>query len=345
MKRLPWILLCLLIVGIVPVVAQKFDVSVKKIWDNGSHCAFTSLIKYDGKFYCSFREGETHIFDKQGKAEGKVRILVSDDGEEWAPVAFIHKAGYDLRDPKLSVMPDGRMMVIIGGSIYKDKKLVGRVPMVSFSKDGKSFTEPVPIKIEEKTKNGNDWLWRVTWEGPTGYGVNYSLDKNDEEARISLLKTTDGLNYQLVANLDVPNYPNETTVRILPDKRMLMMVRCEKGDRNGYWGVSMPPYKEWNWKKMEIRLGGPDFISLGKGVLIAGSRSHYIPSSPKTALFTGNEEGKFQEVFVLPSGGDTSYPGLLVEGEEVWVSYYSSHETPNASIYFAKLPLSLFMKK
>ena len=42
----------------------------------------------------------------------------------------------------------------------------------------------------------------------------------------------------------------------------------------------------------------------------------------------------------LPSGGDTSYPGLLVVGDKLWVSYYSTHETPKASIYLAKIPIS-----
>lgn len=344
MKRVSLIVFCLLIVSMASITAQKYEVSVKKIWDNGSHCAFTSLIKYKGKFYCSFREGETHIFDRKGNAEGKVRILVSEDGEKWKSIALMYKPEYDLRDPKLSVTPDGRLMVIIGGSIYKDKKLIARIPQVSFSDDGVSFTEPAPIHIEERAKNGNDWLWRVTWDGAVGYGVNYSLE-GDSEARITLLKTIDGVNYQWVTDLDVPDFPNETTVRILPDKKMLMMVRREKGDRYGYWGVSLPPYKEWSWKKMEMPLGGPDFISLGKGVLVAGSRSYYVPSHHKTVLFTGNEEGNLQESYVLPSGGDTSYPGFLVEGDQLWVSYYSSHETANSAVYFAKLPLSLFLKK
>ena len=87
------------------------------------------------------------------------------------------------------------------------------------------------------------------------------------------------------------------------------------------------------------------YLSLGKGVLVAGSRSYYVPSHHKTVLFTGNEEGNLQESYVLPSGGDTSYPGFLVEGDQLWVSYYSSHETANSAVYFAKLPLSLFLKK
>ena len=44
---------------------------------------------------------------------------------------------------------------------------------------------------------------------------------------------------------------------------------------------------------------------------------------------------------MLPSGGDTSYPGIIKVGDELWVSYYSTHETGNASVYLAKIPLAL----
>lgn len=343
MKQVSLFIFCILFVCCNGNATEKNDHScVRKIWDNGNHCAFTSLIKFKGNYYCSFREGDSHIFDKDGNAEGKVRIIVSTDGEKWESVACMAKKTFDLRDPKLSVTPDGKLMVIMGGSIYKNKVLEGRIPHVSYSSDGKTFSDPVPINLDKEVETGNDWLWRVTWDDQTGYGVNYSL-LSDDEAVISLVKTTDGTNYQLVSKLDVPDFPNETTVRILPDKRMVLMVRRERGDQKGYWGVSNPPYKEWTWTKMEMRLGGPDFISLGKDVIVAGTRSHYIPSFPKTVLLTGNEAGKFQETVVLPSGGDTSYPGFIIEGNELWVSYYASHETKMASVYLAKIPLSVFM--
>ena len=39
MKRVSLIVFCLLIVSMASITAQKYEVSVKKIWDNGSHCA------------------------------------------------------------------------------------------------------------------------------------------------------------------------------------------------------------------------------------------------------------------------------------------------------------------
>ena len=74
MKKLIPLLLISLIGTAVSAQPQEIKYTVNKIWDNGKHCAFTSLIKYKGLYICSFREGETHIFDSRGNAEGKVRI-------------------------------------------------------------------------------------------------------------------------------------------------------------------------------------------------------------------------------------------------------------------------------
>ena len=323
-------------------------IRVKRIWDSDKHCAFTSIIKFKDRYYVSFREAESHIFDSDGVARGAVRILVSEDGDTWRSAAYLTKDGYDLRDPKLSVTSDGRLMVTIGGSIYgADQKLEGRKPQISFSSDGENFSDPIPIELDSKTKNGTDWLWRVVWQDDAGYGVVYSLLAENPRivergANISLVKTLDGIHYEDVTQLDIPDFPNETTVRFLPDKRMLMMIREDSGDLQGYWGISEPPYTEWSFKKIGLQLGGPDFIVTEDQAIIAGTRSYFLPGSCKTLLLEGTPEGQFKEICFLPSGGDTSYPGFVIVGDELWVSYYSSHETDKAAVYLAKMPISMF---
>ena len=84
--------------------APKSIASVKLIWDK-DYSAFPSLEKFSGSYFVSFREGESHIFDSNGEANGKVRILRSEDGETWSPVALLEKKGFDLRDPHLSITP------------------------------------------------------------------------------------------------------------------------------------------------------------------------------------------------------------------------------------------------
>ena len=340
-KRKSGVLLAFVLMSIGTLFGQtRTTVSVDKIWDEGTHAAFTSLTKFNGRYYCAFREGYSHIFDAEGRAEGKVRILESRNGRKWRSVAYFGMEGIDLRDPKLSVMPDGRLMVTIGGSVYRERKHVRSVPMVCFSKDGRHYSTPEPIEIDTRARTTHDWVWRVTWHEGVGYGVSYSGVLRDT---LALLRTTDGIRYDLVTRIGINGFPNETTLRFMPDGRMLMMVRRDGGDGQGYWAVSQPPYTEWEWQPMGFRIGGQDFVVTEGEHILVGTRTYFIPGHCKTALFKGTTQGNWEEVYVLPSDGDTSYPGLLVEKDEVWVSYYASTEKAGkAAIYLAKLPLALF---
>lgn len=328
--------------------SQEITYSVQKIWDQGTHAAFTSLIEFNGKYYCSFREGYSHIFDENGDALGHIRVLESKDGNTWESVLDTGLEGIDCRDPKMCVTPDGRIMLIFGGSTYRNKELIKRQGYVMFSKDGRTFTEPEKLVYDpQPSTEPSNWLWRVTWNGDKGYGVSYGL--TDEGGRTLILyETKDGINYSQVKYFDVEAFPNETTVRFLPDGKMMMMVRYDDyhgGECNGKWGVAEPPYTDWEFKDMGLRIGGPDFLSLEDGTILAGTRSYLIGKHCKTILLRGNLDGDFQEVLTLPSDGDTSYPGMLVVGDELWVSYYSQDGVPGkANIFLAKIPLEVLTK-
>ena len=320
--------------------AERVSYSVEKIWGNGMHCAFTSIIKFKGNYFISFREGESHIFNSEGEADGKVRILRFRNGEKWEALPLIGKEGYDLRDPKLSITPDGRLMIIVGGSIYRNKKLEGREPQVIFSDDGYTFSKPQSVNIDERYRSGCDWLWRVAWHDGVGYSVCYG-PTTAKGRSCALFSTTDGINFKHITTFDIQNFPIEATVRPLKDGRLAVMVRCDRGNRKCMWGVSCnADYTEWQWKNTGIFVGGPDFIVLDDGSVIAGGRTLF--TAAKTSLFKVHKSGRFEHFMILPSGGDTSYPGFLVVGKELWVSYYSTHETDIASIYLAKIPLSVF---
>ena len=64
-------------------------ISNEQIWFNDNHSAFTSIVKFKGEYYVTFREAESHIFDRDGEARGKIRILASKDGNDWKSVALI----------------------------------------------------------------------------------------------------------------------------------------------------------------------------------------------------------------------------------------------------------------
>ena len=316
--------------------AQTLDgMQIRKIWDGAPHSAFTDLLYFKGAFYCSFREGSGHI----PGTDGTVRILRSTDGRNWSSIADIKKAGIDLRDPKLSVTPKGKIMVIMGGSIYRDGKIEGRKPQVSFSDSkGANFSSPEEVKIDPAIVSWGDWLWRVTWFKGTGYTIDYQIGPQERKGPTAmyLLKTKDGKKFEKVSKIDLDGFPNEATVRFASDGKMHVMIRREIDDQMGVWAVSEAPYTNWKYSKMNVRLGGPNFIFTSNGKIIGGTRL-YTPNV-YTALVTGTPEGNFKELVSFPSSGDSSYPGLVIHGDKLWVSYYSSHEG-KASIYIAEIPM------
>lgn len=298
-------------------------VSVTKIWDRGKHNAFTDLVRWRGKWFCVFREAEGHV-----GGDGKLRVLESADGKTWQPAALLVEEGIDLRDPHLSITPDDRLMIVAGGSVYRGtKNLMGRQPRVAFSKDGRTWTAPQRVLAE------GDWLWRVTWHDGQAYGVSYGTANKDWS--VKLYRSKDGLKYDLITALKVPGKPNETTLRFLPDGEMLALVRREGDNAFGWIGSSRAPYRDWKWHETKHRLGGPNFIRLPDGSLWAASRSY--PGGAKTAIARMTRTS-YEPVLTLPSGGDTSYAGLVWHDGLLWVSYYASHEG-KSSIYLAKVRL------
>ena len=109
---------------------------------------------------CTFREAEAHV-----GGDGELRVLESADGNHWDSIALVTEKGIDLRDPKLSITPDDRLMITAGGSVYEGKTLLGRQPRVAFSKDGREWSPPQRVLTE------GEWLWRVTWYGGKAYGI------------------------------------------------------------------------------------------------------------------------------------------------------------------------------
>jgi hypothetical protein len=316
-------------------------VSVAKVWDRGPHNAFTDLIRWRGKWYCTFREADGHV-----GGDGKLRVLESSDGTSWESVALVAEEGIDLRDPKLSVTPDDRLKIVAGGLVYKGTTtIMGRQPRVSFSKDGREWSAPQRVLSE------GDWLWRVTWHGGRAYGVSYNGDaRKSQEAidaakksepvssepadwKLKLVTSEDGVKWDVVTYLGVPGFANETTLRFLPDGEMMALVRREEGTTFGWVGSSKPPYKEWKWHETKHRLGGPNFIRLPDESLWAVSRSY--PGGAKTVLAKMGRDS-YEPVLTFESGGDTSYAGMVWHEGHLWISFYSSHEKKSA-IYVAKV--------
>lgn len=89
-------------------------IDVREISDAPASCAFTDLIRPRDSWVCVFCEGDSHV----PGTNGAIRVLTSADGNQWSSAALMREAAVGLRDPKFSAMPDGRLMLLMGGSIY-----------------------------------------------------------------------------------------------------------------------------------------------------------------------------------------------------------------------------------
>lgn len=319
----------------------KDTIEVKKLWDRSNHNAFPDLIKIKNHYYLSFREGENHVGNQNN---GAVRVMRSKDLKKWETLAILKLNGKDVREAHLSEMADGRILVTAAAGVWKDDHYLSLRPYISFSdQDGIHFSPLELAQIDDKIEPGIDWIWRVTWDRGTGYGVLYHRrigSTAGEEWLAYVVKTKNGKDYEWVSTLEVEGQPNECTIRFDENHKMFIMIRRESGDRMGYLGMSDYPYTDFVYHPLSWRLGGPNFLFLNKTELIMGSRFTESNKS-STVLFLTDLKGKVKKTIKLPSGGDTSYPGLVIHKKNLWVAYYSGHEG-KSSIYLAKVKLNLF---
>lgn len=295
-------------------------VGVKRIWDQAPHNAFTDLVHFNGRWFCTFREGKGHVSD-----DGKARVIVSDDGKEWASAALLSTDNADVRDPKLCITPDGRLMLTATDS-WHDKSLeLRRLTKVWFSKDGEQWDGPTVIG------EPNYWLWRVTWHDKAAWGIGYNVV---ERGTIRLYRSESGKKFDThVADMKSGGAPNETALLFGEGGEALCLLR--RDPQPGMVGSARPPYKQWTWTALDKRIGGPNCVRLPDGRLIAVVRLYDNPV--RTSVCRINlDDHKVEELLKLPSGGDTSYAGLVWRDDLLWISYYASHEG-KAAIYLARV--------
>ena len=228
-------------------------ISVKKIWDQAPHNALTDLIRFGEKWYCAFRESDAH----DGGTDGVIRLIQSNHGEEWESAALFHEEGIDLRDPKLSITPDNKLMLLCEGVHYsQNHQTFIRQPRVSFSDNGKNWSS------REKILAPHEWLWRLTWYRGKAYGASYRL-KNPQEKReewiITLFESHNGIDYTKITQWEIYGHPSEATLQFQDNGEMIALVRRGKC---AWIGQSDPPYRLWQWNTTRHHRACPPFLIL-----------------------------------------------------------------------------------
>jgi hypothetical protein len=297
---------------------------VNKIWDQAPHNAFTDLVRFQNRWFCVFREGQGHV-----SPDGALRVITSTDGTQWESAALLTSDHSDLRDAKITVTPDGRLM-LCGAEALHDRSEKSHQSLAWFSDDGFQWSKP------HKIGEPNIWLWRVTWHDQRAYGVGYGCGPSERFVR--LYSSDNGIDFQpMVDRLFDEGYPNETSL-VFSGNTAYCLLRRDNQPNEAMLGVSEAPYLQWHWSGLGRRIGGPQMILLPDGRMIAAVRL-YDPPVRTSLCWVDVEKSTLEEVLRLPSGGDTSYAGMVFSDNHLWVSYYSSHEG-KTSIYLAKVAIN-----
>lgn len=303
-------------------------ISTTKIWDKGGHNAFTDLCSFNGKYYCCFRQGKKHMYDA-----GIIIILVSVDLISWQLSSKIREYNTDLRDPKLSVSPQNKLCLLYGSfALNLANKPHTLTTSWRTSGDGISWSS-------SHTVSTNFWLWQLSWFNNQALGLSYGANK------VRLHKGHPNSTFEVINdNLfglekSGKGSPSESDIVYLPDNSAVCVLRRDADTSSAQLGRSSFPFTQWKWFDLHDYVGAPALIVHQNQVILAG-RSWHKETGCKTSIWTINlKSNSLEKQLDLPSKGDTSYPGLIIKNNHLYVSYYSEHVNKKANIYLAILAL------
>jgi hypothetical protein len=304
------------------------------IWDAAPHNAFTDLVRWRDRWYCSFREAVAH-----SSYDGAARILVSDDGRAWRSAVRFTQAGLDLRDPKLCSLPDGRLLLGVGL-----RRQVSAMPdtwethsAVYITADGETWDGPRTVG------DPNVWMWRYVAHANSVYSFGYAKPPSKAGGGKTFLRfyrSPNGQQWETVTETEAGGgFVNEAAFAFEPDGRCVALLRRE-GALGGRLGLAPPPYTDWKWSELEVRFNGPALLRLPDGRFLAGGRAKTLgATSAMTALgWLTTDPATLRPALRLPCKGETGYPGLCFQDGRVWASYYAS-QSGKCAIYIAELEL------
>ncbi len=321
--------------------------SIRRVFHNGEHNAFTDLCRFQGQLYLTFRSCPGgHMVHPTAS----IIILRSrDEGASWELVHRFSVKDRDTRDPHFLVFLN--RLFVYTGTWYsgpsplkpEDYDLNQHLGFGAWSDDGEMWKSPVMLE-----GTFGHYIWRAASFDGKAYlcarrkpGFEIGPRGEGEKIQSLMLESDDGLVWKKRA-IFRETAGDETAFLFQSDGGVLAVGR-DGGGKNAQLLRSKPPYAEWERKDLGRPIGGPLLTKWGDRIIVGG-RKTTSENGPKTSLWwlVGDELKEFAE---LPSGGDNSYPGFVeLSPNRALVSYYSSHEhDPSGriitAIYLAELVL------
>ena len=311
------------------VVVESWDIA-----NDGQHNSNTDMIMWNGETYIAYVSSPYHFSSEASTLHIKHS---SDLGRTWVEDSTFNPENNDIRDPKFAVIGNRLFLYALDNNAFNPEPYQ---TVYAYTENGKDWT---PLEL---VPDVDGWLfWRPkTQDGITFYNSAYWYHHN----KAVLLKSTDGINWEIISIINEGERNDETEIIFLPDGRLLATARLEYDESwlDGALGdirgstlitISEPPYTSWTelTQSKVTRLDGPYLFLYNDRVFAVGRFQADIGQSgpltsqgsalarKRTALFEVRENG-LAYLTDLPSNGDTSYVGLIMDGNYAYASYYTS---------------------
>lgn len=297
------------------------------------HNSNTDMIEWNGAYYLAYVSSPWHFGNDKSVMHVKRTF---DRGRTWEEAAAFNPPGEDIRDPKFAVIGERLFLYALKNTSFIAEPYIS---VYSITADGVNWT---PFEL---IPGLDGWLfWRPkTQDGVTFYNSAYWYEHGES----ILLKSTDGIHWEIVSTINKGERNDETEIEFMPDGRLLAAARLEYdekmdaifGDARGATliAVSEPPYTAWTelTQSLVTRLDGSYLFTYNGRIYAAGRHQPDLGKSgpltaqgsclarKRTALYEVREGG-LAYLTELPSSGDTSYVGLVMEGDVAYLTYYTS---------------------
>lgn len=294
---------------------------------SSNHLAFPDLIKYQDKWYLTYREGDGHIY----KNYSKIIVMSSDDFVNWNRIQEFEIENWDLRDPKFSYneLKNELYLHVYGREIGADP-INSRSYFSKYNIDNGKFLDLEIIKMPLNIPNKlwlSDWLWKPIWYKSKFYVNGYlfngirTYSSNDLESSLSLIFKTWNQGWSESASIIF----NDTIITIVRTNTLVQL------------GKSSVDNFKYSWKELNISdLGGPSIVKFRDTEFIVAGRQkgrfeifiYNTENESMTSLFKSNMDSP-----------DIGYNGLYLDEDKLYIVYYE--ELPNRSYVINKLILNL----
>lgn len=298
-------------------------VSTVLVWDRDNHATYPDLIRFGDQWVIACQESKW-----LGYPGGIVRLLISDDGEQWRSAALLEcpsrKRG--LWVPSLTRTTDGRLMVTALGAvvtsdpadpIYHEagtQKTLAWVSQDPRLADARAWVKPELIGMDNFPLN------RVAMHKGTAFSPAIGAICGSAQT-LHIMASNDGRQFASRAEEYMSMLmPYEAELLFEGDAAYCLVSGYSTEGPTAVLGTSQAPYRTWKWKDLDQRLRSARFLRLPDDRIMATAWLH--GDNPRLSLCEFEPQtGAFTELLELTSAAEPAAAGLEWHDGHVWVSY------------------------